>query len=182
MRKCTTSQVTAGSSEEANRLIWSRPWSHTIISVKICTVEHITVIHKHVTREDHRPTDMQNMSITMSNTSNDLNNIRDALQILIMRTIATNKKIATVNNINITTTRTVNVNIMGTIIAVMTTVDIVIKKTILPQRNQEEDTNRMKPAVKLLMEILSHSVQTLLCQEKTYYKGILLSLAYYCVQ
>ena len=42
------------------------------------------------------------------------------------------QKIATVNNINITTTRTVNVNITGTIIAVMTTVDMVIKKTILP--------------------------------------------------
>ena len=42
------------------------------------------------------------------------------------------QKIATVNNINTTTTRTVNVNIMGTIIAVMTTVDMVIKKTILP--------------------------------------------------
>ena len=42
------------------------------------------------------------------------------------------QNIPTVNNINITTTTTVNVNIMGTIVAVMTTVDMVIKKTILP--------------------------------------------------
>ena len=42
------------------------------------------------------------------------------------------QKLATVNNINITTTTTVNVNIMGTVVAVMTTVDMVIKKTILP--------------------------------------------------
>ena len=87
MGKCTTLQVTAGSSEEANRLIWSRPGCHTIISVKMCTIEHITATHKHVTREDRRPTDMHNMSMTMSIARNDQNNIRDALQIPIMRII-----------------------------------------------------------------------------------------------